>query len=501
MPVPVQTVTGTLTSGTTLTITLAATGGPGNTLVVYIDEVQGTTNPVVSGITLSGVAGNFSAAARAINNADANTEIWVDWNIPVGATSVVITWTAGTGLSQGQQVRVEEWPGLLSTATPVDAHPAGVNGSSASPSSASTGTLTQPAEVVVGAIGATKSITGPSSGGWTNEPQVSAGGSNLVTGYQTVSSTSALTYAGTMSSGIWGACIVSLKLAPSTPSPSQSPHAPVRGAQAARRGSSSGAFPVKVTAAGPVTPSPNSSPGSAVRGRQAARRGSSSGGLPVKVTPAPPSFSPSSSPRSAVRGRQAARRGSSSGAFPVKVSAQPRQLLIALASQAGVDDYGNVFPQGILATAGLIQGPEIIAAGTGSLYLGYSSSTGGFGTLISSVTVGTGTDQYGNAYLQGTTSYQNAGAFFSAVNFDGGIIGWYQSATEAGPWVLEAAIGFSFTSGIGGAIDIGGQPPQYQGTPFLALSTPPGYPATGTLASATNVINQLVSILQLGGIL
>ena len=39
----------------------------------------------------------------------------------------------------------------------------------------------------------------------------------------------------------------------------------------------------------------------------------------------------------------------------------PRTLLIALASKAGTDDYGNTFPQGIYVTEGLIEGPTIIA--------------------------------------------------------------------------------------------------------------------------------------------
>lgn len=82
-----------------------------------------------------------------------------------------------------------------------------------------------------------------------------------------------------------------------------------------------------------------------------------------KFTAAAAGPAPFTPPRQAPRGAPGARRGrslsglSSPGA-PVN---NPKILLISLASAGGTDDYGNPYPQGILATAGLIQGPEIIA--------------------------------------------------------------------------------------------------------------------------------------------
>jgi hypothetical protein len=129
-------------------------------------------------------------------------------------------------------------------------------------------------------------------------------------------------------------------------------------------------------------------------------------------------------------------------AYPVRYS---RPLIVSLASQAGTDDYGNSFPEGILATAGVIEGPEIIAYGTGSVFLAYSPSPGA-GNMITSIAPGFGSDAYGNAYLPGTTSYFNTGAsLYFALSMASGAIAWYTSTTEAGPWTIVNSIGFSST--------------------------------------------------------
>jgi len=129
----------------------------------------------------------------------------------------------------------------------------------------------------------------------------------------------------------------------------------------------------------------------------------------------------------------------------VNAAVLSRQLLIALASQAGVDDYGNTFPQGIYAGAGIIEGPEIIASGTGGLYLGYSPAPG-TGNLISSTTAAAGTDAYGNVYLAGTTSYFFVSGFgYIALTIVNGVILWSTAPSEAGPWTVVNGIGFSST--------------------------------------------------------
>jgi len=213
----VQAKSGTASSGTTVTVTLTASTTAGNCLVIYVGAVQGTTNPTVSGITLGGSAANVVNVKSVNNNADTDCEIWIIWNIAGGQTSVVITFTAGTGTGQGNAAWVEEWSGLLATSSPVDTPTAnGTNGVSTTPSSGSTGTLSQPGELVVGAISAfNQAITGPASP-WVNEADIGAGNADLIAGHQVVSSTGAQAYSGTVTSTAWGAVVAGLKITPAS---------------------------------------------------------------------------------------------------------------------------------------------------------------------------------------------------------------------------------------------------------------------------------------------
>jgi hypothetical protein len=309
----VQSKSGSITSGTTLTLTLAAGTTAGNCLVNYIGEAQGTTNPVVSGITLGGSAGNYVAAKKAINNADANAEIWVNWNCAGSQTAIVVTFTAGTGISQGNEGWAEEWSAILATSNPVDKTNGG-NGSSAAPTSGSTGTLTQPNEVVVGCICSLASITGPSTP-WTNQAQVTAGGSNLVAGHQVVTATTAQTYSGTTASAVWGAVVVSLlEAAAATPATFTPPHTPLRGPGSARPGRTARAA---VLAPPAPTPAAFTAPHAPLRGARAAAAGKPSRAsvlAPFVTPPTPtpalfaPPHSPLRGPGSAARGRLASYR-------------------------------------------------------------------------------------------------------------------------------------------------------------------------------------------------
>lgn len=214
----VQAKTGTATTGTTVTVTLSSATTAGNILVVYVLAIEGTTNPVVSGITLGGAADNFALAERANSALHGNCEIWADPNCAGGQTSVVVTFTAGTGVNTSYAVNVEEWSGIVPS-SPVDV----VNGQNSSGaatsawSSLSSGTLSQASELVVGAVAGlivsgTLTITGPGAP-WTNISQVAPRVNNvLLAGNQVVSATTAQTYNGTLSSaGQWAAVIVTLK--------------------------------------------------------------------------------------------------------------------------------------------------------------------------------------------------------------------------------------------------------------------------------------------------
>jgi hypothetical protein len=127
---------------------------------------------------------------------------------------------------------------------------------------------------------------------------------------------------------------------------------------------------------------------------------------------------------------------------------QPRPVNAAVnrAVQVGVQPGINL---------GVVRARQVIIAGPGEALLVYSPAAG-FGNLETSVAADDFTDQYGNAGLAGTVSYEDNGTFFSAVAIDGGNLTWYEAATAAGPWNEEASIGFGFVSGQGGFLVIGG---------------------------------------------
>lgn len=110
--------------------------------------------------------------------------------------------------------------------------------------------------------------------------------------------------------------------------------------------------------------------------------------------------------------------------------------------------------------------------GTGGLGAGFRSSTVGrfriifvggpsggvfvysgapaFGNLIGSVAGAPGFDPYGNAFLDGLTSYQVNPASF-AVSLTGNVAGFFSAPGPAGPWSPGPSMGYS-----GGPIQLGG---------------------------------------------
>lgn len=213
MPTLVQSQSGSIASGATLTVTLGSATTAGNCLIVCAGAAQASADPTVSGITLGGSAGNFAVVKAVNNNADADCEIWADPGCAGGQTSVVVSFNAGSGSQQGNAVWVMEWSGVT-VSGPVD-KVNGANASGSSFSSGSTGTLTNASELVIGAVAyfgsSSNTITGPSSP-WTGLAQVNAGGGGngvaLAAGYQVVSATTSLAYSGTNSvSNGYGAVI------------------------------------------------------------------------------------------------------------------------------------------------------------------------------------------------------------------------------------------------------------------------------------------------------
>ena len=215
-----------------ITVTLGSNTTAGNCLIVYVGTGQGTTNPTVSGITLTGSSDTFADAKSLNNNGTVDSEIWTDQGCSGGHTAVVVTFAAGSGASAGMVVRVEEWSGVA-TAGAVDKTNATATAASTSFTSGSSGTLSQASELVVGAVsqdsGNGSTVTGPASP-WTNTTQLNAASASvgMVTGWQVVSATTAQTYSGTIApSAASVAVIVTLKTPAAAVSGTAQPRATV----------------------------------------------------------------------------------------------------------------------------------------------------------------------------------------------------------------------------------------------------------------------------------
>lgn len=252
------------------------------------------------------------------------------------------------------------------------------------------------------------------------------------------------TWTGSPGTGnVWSTSFtVGLAVTPAiTPAPFAAPARPPVSRPSAVRGRSAS------SAGAPVSPSPapfapRRAP--APRGTPAARRGRAASSPGARLVTVPARFR---IPGPAPRPRASARRGrtrlgsSSSGAIPAPPPA-PKTLLISLASAAGTDDFGNAYPQGIFAAAGVIEGPEFIGENfeinaAGSFYY---SGTPAFGNLISSVAPADGTDRFGNAYLAGTASYLGGFSTWSANAVTGGATAWYTGPGAGGPWSIVGEI-------------------------------------------------------------
>ena len=222
--------TGTVTP---LPLTLPSASTPGNCLVACIGGSGTSGNPTVSGITLGGAAGNFAQALTegVPSTASESLYIWSDWNCGGGQTAVSIAFSAFTG---SVDATVMEFSGLFNT-NPVD-QTAGQDNDAGVTSWTSTGTsaTSQPVEVAVGCVvgynaSGIGTITGPTSP-WNLLTQVTSASTHfgLLAGYQLLSASAAVTYAGSFAaSSNYAAGVVTFKTAPLLARP--------RGIQAVRR--------------------------------------------------------------------------------------------------------------------------------------------------------------------------------------------------------------------------------------------------------------------------
>jgi hypothetical protein len=105
-----------------------------------------------------------------------------------------------------------------------------------------------------------------------------------------------------------------------------------------------------------------------------------------------------------------------------------------------------------LTIRGAFNGTNFVLNSSGLFFYSGNPATG---NLIESITDAAGNDGLpagGNAFLQGNTSYLFAAGVFTAVNMNGGVISWYESASASGPWTLFSAIGFAWNNVTGGSL-------------------------------------------------
>lgn len=470
----------------TVTITFSTATTAGNCIIVGSGSAKGTTNPVITGVTLGSTA--FTAQANGENAAaNSDSEIWYLQNCPGGQTTVTVTYSAGSGTNFGEAAWAMEWSGLA-TSSVLDTHPAGGSGTSTAFTSNSTGTLAHANEVLIGACSAvalTETITGPGSP-WTLLAAQSQSFLHSLVGYQVVSATTSQAYSGTLSaSAPWTGVIASF---------------------VAAGGNVSVALPVAQVTVAALPPAPSAGP-LALPVAQVSINAYPP--VPGHVVPLPAAqvtvaaFAPRPPlilPTARVTVTAFAPQPSVNVAVPlpparVTVTAYPprpsRQLLISLAAKAGTDDHGTAFPQGLKATAGVIEGPTIV--GSDAFY--YSTAAPALGALVASVAGTAGTDSAGNAYLAGSATYAGSAPHLFATSSTAGSIQFWTAASAAGPWSFYGEIEVTPTvpgilvlnfSQISGAINT----PQASGITTLPLSLPPpsSYSTvyTGDMADAVN---------------
>lgn len=204
----VQHASGTASSGSTVTATFGSNTASGNTIIACVSNKNGLT---VSSVALTGSSDTWAQAAAAVNSGfSLHTEIWYDNGNSAGHTGVTVTLSA-SGTS-GFELDIYEWSGIV-TSSPLDKTSTNFATSSSFTSNA-TATLSQASEVAFGSVvDGNTTITGPSSP-WTNEPQLTAAGScTQMSGYQQVSATTALSFAGNFSGSVgYAAAIATFKL-------------------------------------------------------------------------------------------------------------------------------------------------------------------------------------------------------------------------------------------------------------------------------------------------
>jgi len=203
---------------TSLTITLDAPTGSGNSLVVVIAASGTANNPTAIACTLGGVTGNFVQDTIFGSSTDAGIgAVWRNQPAASGQTAVGITATGGTG-TIAIMATVYEVNDLA--ASPFDKTANSVSAGATTWTSTATAATTQATERLFGGVftaaSGASTITGPTSP-WTNTAQINQVQGSFtdgwIAGVQNVVSTGTYTYNGTVSpSSQWIAKIATYKL-------------------------------------------------------------------------------------------------------------------------------------------------------------------------------------------------------------------------------------------------------------------------------------------------
>ena len=200
--VPIQTAFAQGTSATSLTVNFSSNTTTGNTIIVCVTAKGSTANPGVSGITIGGNADSFTYAQFFSNNSEYDAEIWYDAGCLGGQTSVVISFSGGTGGTYSTAAQIYEMPGGLSYDTSTGS--AATTGTTWT--STATATTTQAKEIWFGA--ARTHSTATVTGAWTSVVNALSNGTNHAAAYQIVTSTGTATFSGTQTSGLYTAVVV-----------------------------------------------------------------------------------------------------------------------------------------------------------------------------------------------------------------------------------------------------------------------------------------------------
>ena len=135
---------GTIASGTSITVTMAATPASGNLLISGVGWCESTGAVTVSSITETGVTWTGQVSK---NNGWDNSAIWVGV-VGAGASKTVTITLSGSGAQYGAVADIYEYSGLLTTGF-LDKTASNAGGT-ASPNTGTTATTTQATELWIG---------------------------------------------------------------------------------------------------------------------------------------------------------------------------------------------------------------------------------------------------------------------------------------------------------------------------------------------------------------